>query len=294
MTMRTASCWLLLALAVAAPRSAQATVLEEATASSAAMAEAQQAMPWNQLSREVRARVQPIVAQPSLYRRLPKKSIVCDPEMHVFLVRHPDVIVNIWEIMGISKVRIQQTGELSYRAVDGAGTFADLQIVYGTPELHVIFARGTYEGPLFRNKLSGDCVLLLRTSFQRGPDGQIVAVNQLDAFVQLENIGLDLIARTLQPVMGKAADFNFVEATGFVGRVSQAAEVNGPGVQRLAGRLTNVPQQTRDEFAEVAAHVAQRAAARTANARPVGGPALAPGEMALPAGYPSPYGAPRR
>lgn len=293
MIMRLSSCWLLLALAVAAPRIAAATVTEEASTAQAAMADAQRAIPWDQLTRDVRARVQPIVTKSSLYRKLPTKVVACDPEMHVFLVRHPDVIVAIWEIMGISKVRIQQIGEFQYRAVDGAGTFTDLQIVYGTPELHIIYAKGTYEGPLFKNKLSGECVLLLRSSFERGATGEILSTNRLDAFVQLDNIGLDLVARTLQPIMGRAADFNFVEATGFVGRVSQAAEANGPGVQRLATRLERVPQATRDEFAEVAAHVSQRAAARTAAAGPSTRPTAVPG--AQPAGYPLPgYASPRR
>lgn len=226
------------------------------------MQEALKGLPFDKLSPGVQQKVRPVVSAPSIYRRMPQKTFACDPEMHVFLLRNPDVIVNIWQLMGISKVQVQEVAPNRFACVDAAGTEADVELVYGTPEVHVIYSEGTYEGPIFRQKLTGRCVLLLRSVFTRGPGGQIVVTDTLDAFVQIDNLGLDIVARTLAPILGSAADHNFNECAQFVGRVSQAAEANGLAVQRLASRLANVPPAKRDELSTVADHVSQRAAAR--------------------------------
>jgi hypothetical protein len=52
----------------------------------------------------------------------------------------------------------------------------------------------------------------------------------------------------------------------FASKLSQTAEQNNPGVQRLAERLTKVDPIVRDEFAKVAAAVPQRTTGRDATA----------------------------
>jgi hypothetical protein len=58
------------------------------------------------------------------------------------------------------------------------------------------------------------------------------------------------------------ADANFEESCHFASKLSQTAEQNAPGVQRLADKLNKVEPPVRDEFARVAAAVQQRAALR--------------------------------
>ena len=70
------------------------------------------------------------------------------------------------------------------------------------------------------------------------------------------------MARTLAPWVGKVADTNFAESCKFAAKVSQTAEQNGPGMQRLADKLTAVQPEVREEFARVSSAVQQRAAAR--------------------------------
>jgi len=62
------------------------------------------------------------------------------------------------------------------------------------------------------------------------------------------------------------ADANFRESCVFTSKLSQTAEQNNPGVQRLAERLTKIEPAVRDEFSKVAAAVPQRAAGRDASA----------------------------
>ncbi len=83
-----------------------------------------------------------------------------------------------------------------------------------------------------------------------------------DVFLQLDNAGAEIVARTLHPLLGKTADANFLETVRFVSQVSHVAETNGPGVQRLVTRLTNVEPTVRDRFGQLAMTLHQRAIMR--------------------------------
>lgn len=90
----------------------------------------------------------------------------------------------------------------------------------------------------------------------------MIITTYLDVFVKVENVGVDLLAKTLSPLLGKSADSNFVESAAFLGKLSQAAEQNGPGVQRLAEHLERVDPAVRRQFGELAVAISHRAALR--------------------------------
>jgi hypothetical protein len=230
--------------------------------SRAAREEATRAIPLQQLSPPVQARVLDVVTHPSIYRRMPAKTIECDPELYQFLVLNPEIVVNIWELMGITQVRLQRISPTALTAADGAGTECTAHVVHSSRDLHVIYADGFYEGPLFRNRLHGACVLLLRSAYGVDEQGDSLVTCQLDVFLKVENAGVDLLAKTLTPLVGKSADSNFVESAAFLGKISQAAEANGPGVQRLASSLVRVDPEVRVQFSDLAATISDRAALR--------------------------------
>jgi hypothetical protein len=192
---------------------------------------------------------------------LPTQSVDCDPDLHVFLLRYPEVVVNIWQLMGVTKVKVNRTGPLTFDAVDGAGTVSRAELVYGTPEIHVYYADGSYDGPLFQKPVTGNCVLLLRSSYsERG--GKTVETSTLDVFARLDHLGAEILVKTLYPAVSKAVDSNFAESLRFVGQVSQAAELNGPGMQRLAAHLQNVQPAVRESFSKHVDIAYQRAVLR--------------------------------
>jgi hypothetical protein len=219
--------------------------------------EAIRAIPFNQLDERVRAGLTPVVSSPSLYRRLPVQAVDCDPDLFQFLVRYPEVIVDIWRLMEVTKVQVTRTGPTTFETSDGSGTVASVELVYGTPHMHVFYASGFYEGPLLRNRLTGSCVLLLRSAYAT-QSGRYQITNTLDVFAKMDNAGVELLAKTLHPVVGKTADYNFIETSKFVSQLSQASESNGPGIQRLAANLTNVEPVVRQAFAQHADVVYQR------------------------------------
>ncbi len=224
-------------------------------------------IPFDQLTPEARQRISAVVSNPSMFRRMPLNAVECDPELYRFLVRHPEVVVNIWQLMGITKVDVQRKGPYTFDASDGVGTATQAELVYGTNDTHLIYCEGSYEGSLFPQRLTGRCVLLLKSDYRSlNGDGWQVT-NRLDVFLQVDHVGVDAFTRTLHPLFGKSADTNFMESTQFLERISRSSEENGPGMQRLAGRLDKVEPEVRSQFADLTTEVYRHAQQRLAAAQ---------------------------
>lgn len=230
--------------------------------SRASREEAIREIPFAHLDEATRTKVRHIVSDPTIYRRMPIEVVPCDPELYVFLVRYPEIVVNMWQLMGVTKVNIARTGSCAYDAQDGAGTVSKVQLLYATDEKHLFLAEGHYEGPLLPRRVTGRCVLLMQAGYSRDASAVNYVSNRLDAFVQLDNVGAELVAKTLHTLMGKTADSNFAETMKFVGQVCHVAETNGPGVQRLTTRLDQVEPNVRARFADIANTLNQRAIMR--------------------------------
>jgi len=232
--------------------------------SQAAQQDALRHIPVSKLNEEAQRKVLSVLERPSIYRRLPTKSVDCDPDLFVYLVRNPEVIVNIWEIMGISQMTAERTGPYSWKGNDGQGTQSNVELVYGTDELHLVYGEGFYEGPLLKRKVSGRCVMLLRSDYGLGQDNRAQVSSKLDVFIAIDNVGAELVAKTLQPLVGSTADTNFTEAANFLGKLSQTAENNPDGMPRLAAKLNRCDEIVKRDFTVVSSSVNRRVAERLA------------------------------
>ena len=244
---------------LALARSLAAAGPADATNSRAARLDAVRSIPFDKLDAGMTAKVRSIVSRPSIYRRMPLRVINCDPNMYLFLVRHPEVVVNIWKVMGISKVELTRTGPDSFRATDGAGTVGMLQYCFSDHDTHLIYAEDTYQGPMVSRPIRAQCVLVLKSGYMQETDSKYYVTNRLDAFIQIQHAGAELLAKTFQPLVAKSADYNFSETAAFLSNVSRTAERNPPGVARLANRLKDLEPDVRARFAELALEVGERA-----------------------------------
>jgi len=215
-------------------------------------------IPFSQLRPQDQNRVSHVVKDPSIFRRLPVQVIDCDPEIYAFLVSYPEVVVNIWELMGITNVQVKRLGPSSFHADDGAGTVSNVDIVYADGETNIFFAEGYYEGPLAPKKILANCVLVLQSGYTKAAEGESFVSNRLDVFVKFESLGADFLARTLHPLIGKTADYNFAETSSFIGKISRNAEDNVHGMQHLVARLQKVDPTVRKQFGDVVTRVYQR------------------------------------
>ena len=213
------------------------------------------AIPWATLSPESQARIHDIVDRPSIYRKMPVEVMACDPELYLFLIRNPEIIVNIWKVMGVSTVTLTRTGAFSLKASDGQGTKASVELIYGDANTHVMLGDGAYDGSMLARNVAGKCILLLQSGYTTSREGRSFVTSRLDMFLTLDRAGIELIARTMQHLVGTATDGNFLESFRFISRIHETAEQNGPGVKELAGKLDQCHPDKRAEFAQHAMRI---------------------------------------
>jgi hypothetical protein len=231
--------------------------------------EAIRSIPLDKLDEGARAKIARVVNETDIFRRLPSQVIDCNPDLFLFLVRNPEVIVNIWELMGVSKVTMQRNSATTFDASDHAGSRCTIEFLYSDHDTQLIYAEGSYDGPLFARGLRAKCVLLLKSASMRETDGHDYVTCRMDTFIHIENVGVDILAKTFQPLVTKSADYNFQETVAFVSMMSKTAERNPQGVARLAGRLKTTDPEVRNQLAvlaqEAADHAAQRRSERSAS-----------------------------
>lgn len=201
-----------------------------------------QGIPWERLAPWARAKIEQVVSQVTLFRRMPIQLIQCDPEFFLFCVHHPEVVVNIWKVLGVSRMTLQPTPQGTYQVDDGMGTRCEMQFLFQSAELHVIYAEGSYEGPLLKQKVHGRGLLILSSPVRRQEEGKSWIVCQLDTFLQMEPGALAVLTKTLHPLMGRVSDYNFKQTARFVEELWLCGQKNPRQLERLAARLEISPQ----------------------------------------------------
>lgn len=223
-------------------------------------------IPLTKLSREDRNRVAAVLNDTSIFRRMPTQIIACDPQMFQFLIVHPDLVVGLWRVLGISEVSLDRTGPSTFHTDDKQGTRGALELLHSSPDALLAIADGNYDGALFTRRVMGKCVLSLRSSYHYDAERTPMVNCRLDAFIQIENIGAELLAKSFQPLVGHFADHNFRETAYFVSMLNRAAEVNPGKVEQLAARVNDVSPVTRQQFVTITHQLAARVAVRDESA----------------------------
>lgn len=246
----------ILSLSISALAFADENPVQEGISSREARDQAIRSVPFQKLNRGTSDIIRSVVENPSFYRRMPTQQIECDPQMFTFLVRRPEVLVNIWDMMGITQVSARRTSPFSFFANDGVGTSCKCDLVYGSDDLHIYFGKGNYDGSMTPRGVDGRCVCILRTQTVQDASGKKTVAGVMDVFLKLDNFGADILTRTFAPFVGKTADYNFVETAKFMAQVSQICTHNPAAAQGLAMRLDKVDANVRAEFASIAARIA--------------------------------------
>ena len=230
-----------------------------------------EALPLDRIPEPQRKAIEPCLKSATLYRRLPVQTVACDAALLDFALSRPEAIVDMWRVLGISRLSLDPVGPRQWKLNDGYGTTGVLRLVHqerqGRGGLLVFHGRGVYTGPLSPKNLTGSCVLLVR----HGPampavDGRERQMIQIDSFLDMDGVGLEIVTRTLQPIIVRSAASNLHEICLFMTTLSDSARTNPEGVALLAGRL----QQTDAADRQTLATIARRAAQPATNAMPPG------------------------
>jgi hypothetical protein len=246
-------------LAISSPPLLAAKPDSGASSSRSTRDEAVRAIPQDKLTEPAQQKVAALLKQVSIFRRLPTQVIECDPNLYLFLVEHPEMVVNMWEVMDVSDMKLEKIGPDQYKMNDGVGTVGKVDMLWRSHDLHIMYAEGAYNGPMFVNPVKGKCLLVLKTGYVLETNGKYYVTCRLDTFIQLENVGLEFVARTFQPMIGKTADHNFRETAAFLAMISRSAEVQHPSLQQLTEKLTTVSDEDRAQFVAITDRVGQTA-----------------------------------
>ena len=214
-------------------------------------------LPLRSMPGPARLAVEQALRETTLYRRLPVQTFACDPALLEFALAHPEAIVDVWRVLGISRLSLDPAGPQQWRLSDGYGTVGALRLVHREPHgqggLLVFQGRGGYSGTLATKPLTGGCLILVRHHPEPPKaDGRARQTVQIDAFLDVDGVGLELVARTLQPLIVRSAAMNLEEVCIFMQSLSAAAERNPAGVIRLAQRLSRTDPADRETFAGIA------------------------------------------
>ncbi|NBV45458.1 MAG: hypothetical protein EBR86_07410 [Planctomycetia bacterium] len=226
--------------------------------------EAVNAMPLARLPAAQRQQVETCIRTHTLFRRLPHADIDCDAALLQFALEKPEVIVDIWRALGISQLALDPAGEAQWRLADGYGTVGILRLLHaqrrGDGGVLLFHGRGGYAGPLSPRPLSGTCVILVRHE-PLVPSGGGCGRHRLtvDAFLDVDGLGLELVTRTLQPLVVRCAAANLHEIGLFMETLSATAVENPVGIERIASRLPRTPEEDRRTLTRIARRAAAAA-----------------------------------
>jgi hypothetical protein len=217
-------------------------------------------IPFQSLPAPAAQAVQEVMDNPSFFRQLPPRVLECDPDLMKFMVRHPEVMVNIWEMIGITNITTVRTGARTFFADDGAGTKCKCELIYSDDQLHIYYGTGDYDGMLTPRPVKGRVVCVLRSQphpAMQTPSRPMIT-NRMEVFLKVDNLGADLLTRTLAPLVGKVTEHNFEETSRFVSQLSDFCATYPMAAQRLAEQLTVADESIRQEFESIATRISEK------------------------------------
>ena len=216
------------------------------------------AIPWNTLDERSKKLIREVVDGKTFMRRMPQQVGYCDPEMYDFLIEHPDVVIELWELLGVTNLSLRETGRNKFELKEGTASTSQVEVLYKSDNICIVYASGEYDAPVVRRKIKGDVVLFLKSRYGQDKDNRLMVQSDLDAYVRIHNPGAEMLARMLIPVVGKIADSNFEQTVGFVMNISEAAQDDFEPLVELAQRMKIVRPVVAQEFALVSETVFDR------------------------------------
>lgn len=214
-------------------------------------------IPLDRMGRAERQVAEQALQQTTLYRHLPAASITCDAGLLDFILTKPEALVDVWRVLGISRLALDPTAPGRWRLSDGYGTVGAVQLLHRERSdrggLCVFHGRGAYDGPLAPKQLTGSCLVVVRYVAEPAVPGVCPRQTvQVDAFLDVDGVGLELVTRTLQPLIVRSAATNAHEISLFVSQFAAAAARNPEAVSRLADRMTRTLPQDRSTLVALA------------------------------------------
>ena len=219
-----------------------------------ASTEVRQLLPLDQLSPQALWKIDTILDDYSLHRRLPTEVFRSDPDVYLFLINEPQVTVAVWRALGISELKLQahpQNPDL-FLGNDGKGIQGTCEFLYRSPELHVLVCEGSYRGPLVPKPIQASMLLVLRSAYFRDKAQEVYVTHQLHVFVKLDSNAAEAVAKLTDPISARMANHTFRQITEFLGAMSRWMEQQPEWAHQLADQLGDVSPAQRQQLRDLA------------------------------------------
>lgn len=238
-----------------APPAVEAHVQSKGTSSDKVKKTALTELPLDKLTPANQARVKLLLDEVGYFRRLPTTVFAADPDVYQFFIRYPDVAVSIWRVMGISEMKMWQTGPNEYEGDSGDGSTGIIDVVYRSPEENLLICEGQYQSPMLKKPIKARSLVLLRTTFFKETDGTIYVTHRADMYVAFPSQTVETVAKVLSPLTGNMADRTFTEMSLFLRMMSLAMTRRPTWVDQIAGQMEGVAEVRRQQLRQVTTQV---------------------------------------
>lgn len=224
-------------------------VIASGTSDQRALQSAASRIPYPKMSVRSRERVAKIVQNLSQYRRMPSLQYEVNPDMYLYLMRHPDVAVSTWRVMGISQLQMFQkdTFEFAASAIDGSEGIAD--VVWRDHHQCLFIAEGHYNSPLLPTSINASALVWLQFRFVKTEDGRTLVNQQVETFIHFPSAAIETIARMASRITNTILDRNVFEVSLYARMMSQATEKDPAWLAEVAARMEGVDAARRTELA---------------------------------------------
>lgn len=228
------------------------SVLTDGTSGSDVQTRSARQLPFQKMSQEAAGRARFIVENTSQFRKMPSLRYQVEPGMYRYLISNPDVAVATWRAMGISQLKMLQTGVFEYQASAPDGSEGTADVLCRDDHQCVFIVQGEYHSPLIPATIKASALVWLQYEFVESAEGKRLVNQHVQTYIHFPSNAVDVIARLASRVTNNILDRNVFEVSLYARMMSQAAERDPEWVRQLASRMDGVLPQRREELAAIA------------------------------------------
>ncbi len=219
---------------------------------SAARKKALAELPLNKVAADLRPKLDDIVKNISLFRRMPTLRFTTDPDVYQFFIAHPDAAASSWRVMEISTFELNHVGPANYEADSHDGSTGTVEVLHSSPERQLVLCVGSFKSPLLLRPIKANALLHLQPVFHKSADGQTIVTHSLDMFVSFPSQPIDITAKLISPVSHSMADRNFREVSMWVAMMNVAMSQQPEWIDQVARQMQGVSEQRRVQLLKLA------------------------------------------
>jgi hypothetical protein len=199
-------------------------------------------IPWKQLDARQRAKLEAVVADPTVFVRSPVEIFEARPDLYYLLLREPELTVGLWRQLGVSTATLEKDAAGQFSGDDGCGSSGRWEFVFQSDDVHVIYCEGRYRGMFLTSALETRSVLVVRTVCFEDTLGRHLVKHQVDAYLKVDAGSLKRLALALKPLLHKSVEMSAQQTQWAVSMMCRVALSNPQGIVQALDQLPRVPE----------------------------------------------------